>query len=161
MIIPYGIHDVHGTMNWLWSQPTLNPWIPHGIPHGFHGFQVDSIWIIPGKVKTSIMAVSMLRCTNMTLPFLMGPYDWPLHPQHFSLKAPWLVFFHQLPAGIANWRMYFSSWFPCVLYFFISYLGKGRLDSEFVRWLFDRAHFPGAAIMLTILCMNPDSADPT
>ena len=36
MIIPYGIHDVHGTMNWLWSQPTLIPWIPHGIPHGFH-----------------------------------------------------------------------------------------------------------------------------
>ena len=36
MIIPYGIHDVHGTMNWLWSQPTLIPRIPHGIPHGFH-----------------------------------------------------------------------------------------------------------------------------
>ena len=53
MIILYGIHDVHGTMNWLWSQPTLIPWIPHGIPHGFHGFQVDSIWIILGKVKTS------------------------------------------------------------------------------------------------------------
>ena len=30
MIIPYGIHDVHGTMNWLWSQPTLIPWIPGG-----------------------------------------------------------------------------------------------------------------------------------
>ena len=35
MIIPYGIHDVHGTMNWLWSQPTLIPWIPW-IPGGFH-----------------------------------------------------------------------------------------------------------------------------
>ena len=53
MIIPHGIHDVHGTMNWLWSQPTLIPWIPDGIPDGFHGFQVDSIWIILGKVKTS------------------------------------------------------------------------------------------------------------
>ena len=31
MIIPYGIHDVHRTMNWLWSQPTFIPWIPHGI----------------------------------------------------------------------------------------------------------------------------------
>ena len=25
-----GIHDVHGTMNWLWSQPTLIPWVPGG-----------------------------------------------------------------------------------------------------------------------------------
>ena len=36
MTIPHGIHDVHGTMNWLWSQPTFIPWIPHGIADGFH-----------------------------------------------------------------------------------------------------------------------------
>ena len=30
MIIPRGIHDVHGTTNWLRPQPTLIPWIPHG-----------------------------------------------------------------------------------------------------------------------------------
>jgi hypothetical protein len=30
MIIPHGIHDVHGTTNWLRLQPTLIPWIPHG-----------------------------------------------------------------------------------------------------------------------------------
>ena len=54
--IPYGIHDVHGTMNWLWSQPTLIPWIPHRIADGFHGFHMDSIWINPGKVKTSMGA---------------------------------------------------------------------------------------------------------
>jgi hypothetical protein len=53
MIIPYGIHDVHGTTNWLRLQPTLIPWNPHGIPDGFHGFHMDSIWINPGKVKTS------------------------------------------------------------------------------------------------------------
>jgi hypothetical protein len=53
MIIPHGIHDVHGTTNWLRLQPTLIPWIPHGIPDGFHGFHMDSIWINPGKVKTS------------------------------------------------------------------------------------------------------------
>ena len=56
MISPHGIHDVHGTMIWLWSQPTLIPWIPDGIPDVFHGFQVDSICIIPGKVKTSSLA---------------------------------------------------------------------------------------------------------
>jgi hypothetical protein len=57
MIIPYGIHDVHGTTNWLRLQPTLIPWIPHGIPDGFHGFHMDSIWINPGKVKTSYFAM--------------------------------------------------------------------------------------------------------
>ena len=31
MIIPHGIHDVHGTTNWLWSQPTWIPWIPGGL----------------------------------------------------------------------------------------------------------------------------------
>ena len=25
-----GIHDVHGIRNWLGSQPTFIPWIPHG-----------------------------------------------------------------------------------------------------------------------------------
>jgi hypothetical protein len=50
---PYGIHDVHGTTNWLRLQPTLIPWNPHGIPDGIHGFHMDSIWINPGKVKTS------------------------------------------------------------------------------------------------------------
>ena len=72
MIIPYGFHNVHGTMNWLWSQPTLIPWIPHGIPHGFHGFQVDSIWIIPGKVKTSNSQghykISEKQTTNICSP---------------------------------------------------------------------------------------------
>jgi hypothetical protein len=53
MIIPYGIHDVYGKRNWLGSEPKLIPWIPYGIYGGFHGFQVDSIWINPGKVKTS------------------------------------------------------------------------------------------------------------
>jgi hypothetical protein len=57
MIIPYGIHDVHGTTNWLRLQPTLIPWIPHGIPDGFHGFHMDSIWINPGKVKTSMECI--------------------------------------------------------------------------------------------------------
>ena len=55
MIIPHGFHDVHGIGKWLGSQPTLIPWIPYGIPGGVHGFQVDSIWIIPGKVKTSLL----------------------------------------------------------------------------------------------------------
>jgi len=53
MTIPYGIHHVYGIRNWLGPQPTLIPWIPYGISGGFHGFQVDSIWINPGKVKTS------------------------------------------------------------------------------------------------------------
>jgi len=52
--IPYGIHDVHGTINWLRPQPTVIPWIPHGIPDGFHGFHMDSIRNNPGKVKTSM-----------------------------------------------------------------------------------------------------------
>jgi hypothetical protein len=58
MIIPHGIHDVHGTTNWLRLQPTLIPWIPHGIPDGFHGFHMDSIWINPGKVKTSTIHIN-------------------------------------------------------------------------------------------------------
>jgi len=33
MIIPQGIHDVHGTINWLRPQPTVIPWIPW-IPYG-------------------------------------------------------------------------------------------------------------------------------
>ena len=66
MIIPYGIHDVHGTMNWLWSQPTFIPWIPHGIADGFH---MDSIWINPGKVKTS-------------------PFATPTAPAYGSAPAP-------------------------------------------------------------------------
>jgi hypothetical protein len=60
MIIPHGIHDVHGTTTWLWSQPTLIPWIPHGIADGFHGFHMDSIWINLGKVKTSV-SLDMLK----------------------------------------------------------------------------------------------------
>ena len=35
--IPYGIHDVHGTMNWLRSQPTLIPWIPGGFHMDYTG----------------------------------------------------------------------------------------------------------------------------
>jgi len=54
-------HDVYGIRNWLGPLPTSIPWIPYGIPGGFHGFQVDSIWIIPGKVKTS-----PIRMANMT-----------------------------------------------------------------------------------------------
>jgi hypothetical protein len=61
MIIPYGIHDVHGTTNWLRLQPTLIPWNPHGIPDGFHGFHMDSIWINPGKVKTSYVDTYVFR----------------------------------------------------------------------------------------------------
>ena len=70
-----GFHDVHGTMNWLWSQPTLIPWIPHGIPHGFHGFQVDSIWIIPGKVKTSEFQVPVF-------------FSWRYQTKHKSGTSP-------------------------------------------------------------------------
>ena len=44
---------VHGIRNWLGSWPTFIPWIPYGIPDGFHGFHMDSIWNNPGKVKTS------------------------------------------------------------------------------------------------------------
>jgi len=29
-----GIHDVHGTTNWLRPQPTLIPWIPNGLTQG-------------------------------------------------------------------------------------------------------------------------------
>ena len=59
MIIPHGIYDVHGTTNWLWSQPTVIPWIPHGIsgwipwiPGGFHmDYTREAVlyppWVIP------------------------------------------------------------------------------------------------------------------
>ena len=52
MIIPYGNHDVHGTMNWLWSQPTLIP------------------WIIQGKVKTSLQGGSIpsTSCSHSSTP---------------------------------------------------------------------------------------------
>ena len=53
ILIPCGIHDVHGIRNWLGSQPTVIPWIPYGILDGFHGFHMDSIQNNPGKVKTS------------------------------------------------------------------------------------------------------------
>ena len=53
ILIPHGIHDVHGIRNWLGSQPTFIPWIPYGILDGFHGFHMDSIWNNLGKVKTS------------------------------------------------------------------------------------------------------------
>ena len=53
ILIPHGIHDVHGIRNWLGSQPTFIPWIPYGIHDGFHGFHMDSIRNNPGKVKTS------------------------------------------------------------------------------------------------------------
>jgi hypothetical protein len=35
----------------------LIPWIPYGIPDGFLGFQVDSIWNNLGKVKTLVTDV--------------------------------------------------------------------------------------------------------
>ena len=64
MTIPYGIHDVHGTMNWLSSQPTLIPWIPHGIPHGFHmEFHMDSMdsrWIPYGLYQGRLSAVPLV-----------------------------------------------------------------------------------------------------
>ena len=53
ILISHGIHDVHGIINWLGSQPTFIPWIPYGIPDGFHGFHMDSIRNNLGKVKTS------------------------------------------------------------------------------------------------------------
>jgi hypothetical protein len=49
--------------NWLRPQPMLIPWIPYGIPDGFHGFQVDSIWNNPGKVKTSFVGPETHPCT--------------------------------------------------------------------------------------------------
>ena len=98
MIIPYGIHDVHGTMNWLWSQPPLNPWIPHGIPHGFHGFQVDSIWIIPGKVKTSFFLKTFwiaLSIGTKNPTSLRGPVEIKPTVSNFHQKkdnSPWSFF---------------------------------------------------------------------
>src|SRR6267143_2054425 len=53
MSIPYGFHSGYGMRKWLGSQPksfhmdsmewTWNP----------YGFHMDSIWINPGRVKTS------------------------------------------------------------------------------------------------------------
>ena len=60
ILIPHGIHDVHGIRNWLGSQPTFIPWIPYGIHDGFHGFHMDSIRNNLGKVKTSGGRVSAL-----------------------------------------------------------------------------------------------------
>ena len=53
--IPHGIHDDYGIRKQLRPQLMLIPWTPHGIPDGFHGFQVDSIWNNLGKVKTLVL----------------------------------------------------------------------------------------------------------
>ena len=88
MIIPYGIHDVHGTMNWLWSQLTFIPWIPHGIGDGFHGFHMDSIWINPGKVKTSPWRI---KCVA-TFPLLHPRVSWATLDMHaFKFTRPFAL----------------------------------------------------------------------
>ena len=61
-IIPWPLNH-HSTWNPWWlgirkqlrPQPMLMPWTPHGIPDGFHGFQVDSIQNNLGKVKTLVL----------------------------------------------------------------------------------------------------------
>ena len=46
MDIPYGFHSGYGMKKWLGCQPKKSP-------YGVHGMRVESIWKIPGSVKTS------------------------------------------------------------------------------------------------------------
>ena len=67
ILIPHGIHDVHGIRKWLSPQPTFIPWIPYGIHDGFHGFHMDSIRNNPGKVKTSKLVKGQIVSNSRTL----------------------------------------------------------------------------------------------
>ena len=83
ILIPCGIHDVHGIRNWLGSQPTFIPWIPYGIPHGFHGFHMDAIWNNLGKVKTSIIETPIHGAKPIrpaSLPTCLNPYPYLQKP---------------------------------------------------------------------------------
>ena len=44
--IPYGLHSGYGMKKWLGCQPKNSP-------YGVHGMGLESIWNIPGSVKTS------------------------------------------------------------------------------------------------------------
>lgn len=78
----------------------------------------------------------------------LGPYDWSLHPQHFSLSAPWLGFCRRPPTGVSHWKDVLPELVPLPLVFLHSnsYPGKGKLDSEFARRFFDRAQFLGTSV---------------
>ena len=42
MVIPYGIHSVHGMRKWLEPQPKAIPWIPYGMTGGVHMESIGS-----------------------------------------------------------------------------------------------------------------------
>lgn len=56
----------------------------------------------------------------------LGPYDWSLHPQHFSLSAPWLGFCRRPPTGVSHWKDVLPELVPCLLFFCIQIHIRGR-----------------------------------
>ncbi len=77
MSIPYGFHSGYGMRKWLGPQPksfhmdsmewTWNP----------YGFHMDSIWINPGRVKTSITRVP-ISCNLGVGRHCQREYNWSL-----------------------------------------------------------------------------------
>jgi len=119
MIIPYGIHDVHGTINWLRPQPTVIPWIPHGIPDGFHMEylmdSMDSIWNNLGKVKTS-------------------PLPWDEHQSSKGNSWSWAYHLHNEVSKLCLYVLYHDvhHW-PCHVHF--QECINNVLPAELIVWV--------------------------
>ena len=69
MSIPYGFHSGYGMRKWLGPQPKSFhmdsmewTWNPYGI-------HMDSIWINPGRVKTSVLTTHSKVCCSLYKQF--------------------------------------------------------------------------------------------
>ena len=120
--IPYGIHDVHGTMNWLWSQPTLIPWVPGGFHMDYTREGKDlkrSECIISEWVPPSIgfAPLSTLSCHPLLhhLQSDLGIPAWIHLSPHCLLDSPHCVV-SMLTLLTENYKLaHFDSKRPCIL----------------------------------------------
>lgn len=78
----------------------------------------------------------------------IGPHDWSLHPQHFTVVAPWLGFCRRPRGYLRSWRDVDPELVPLPLIWLssLTHPGYGKLYHKYSELLQTRAEFLGRSV---------------
>ena len=145
MTIPWSFH--------MESMMSMEQWIGCGpSQHSFHGFHMDSIWINPGKVKTSLIVIHPRfgLLTFLIISFILQT------PHHFPISTTdsYRLIISPTPFSKQMWMLP-TLYFP---YFTALHINHNLISSlHFLSFSYRMIAIPQVKIRQNLVCTAPVS----